>query len=205
MTACLAAIPNEANKEFICTEVERVNAFRAEHNANPLTVDPTLCASAAAKAAELALQNDSSCSISHDSANLQAVGQGENLYCGFGDGCMTKTVAEHMETATKMWQHERNDWDQATCVDSACSFANNCAPNAQFGCGHFTQNVWKGTTHVCYQYSKGLDNREYIVARYSPPGNFGSTYHTNLEANACADTNSCISTDYSQIGNNCGK
>ena len=33
----------------------------------------------------------------HDSANLQAVGQGENLYCGFGDGCMAKTVAEHME------------------------------------------------------------------------------------------------------------
>ena len=26
-----------ANKVFICTEVERVNAFRAEHNANPLT------------------------------------------------------------------------------------------------------------------------------------------------------------------------
>ena len=86
---------------------------------------------------------------------------------------MAKTVAEHMEiglfnicteilvpkisrpykkfSATKMWQHERNDWDQATCVDSTCSFANNCAPNAQFGCGHFTQNVWKGTTHVCYQ------------------------------------------------------
>lgn len=33
----------------------------------------------------------------HDSANLQSVGQGENLYCGFGDGCMAKTVAEHME------------------------------------------------------------------------------------------------------------
>ena len=50
-----------------------------------------------------------------------------------------------------MWQHERNDWDQATCTDWNCSFANNCAPNAQFGCGHFTQNVWKSTTHVCYQ------------------------------------------------------
>ena len=139
-------------------------------------------------------------------------------------------------SATKMWQHERNDWDQATCTDFTCSFANNCAPNAQFGCGHFTQNVWKSTTHVCYQvgfrkrsfsrkfhdepwlfmslenhnkfyeskkYSKGLDNREYIVARYSPPGNVGTRYHTNLEANACAATNSCMSTDYSQIGNNC--
>ena len=53
------------------------------------------------------------------------------------------------------------------------------------------------------KYSKGLDNREYIVARYSPPGNVGTRYHTNLEANACAATNSCMSTDYSQIGNNC--
>ena len=35
--------------------------------------------------------------LQHDSANLQSVGQGENLYCGFGDGCMAKTVAEHME------------------------------------------------------------------------------------------------------------
>ena len=26
-----------ANKDFICAEVERVNAYRAEHNAAPLT------------------------------------------------------------------------------------------------------------------------------------------------------------------------
>ena len=28
---------------------------------------------------------------------MASVQQGENLYCGFGDGCMTKTIAEHME------------------------------------------------------------------------------------------------------------
>ena len=60
-------------------------------------IDATLCASARAKADELALQNDSMCSINHDAAALNAAGQGENLYCGFGDGCMTKTIAEHME------------------------------------------------------------------------------------------------------------
>ena len=37
------------------------------------------------------------CTIQHDAAALNALGQGENLYCGFGDGCMTKTIPEHME------------------------------------------------------------------------------------------------------------
>ena len=59
------------------------------------------------------------------------------------------------------------------------------------------------TFYESKKYSKGLDNREYIVARYSPPGNVGTRYHTNLEANACAATNSCMSTDYSHIGDNC--
>ena len=53
------------------------------------------------------------------------------------------------------------------------------------------------------KYAKGLDNREYIVARYSPAGNFQGQFHTNLEAASCAATNSCMSTDYSQIGNTC--
>merc|ERR1711990_490584 len=78
--ACLVAIEADAQKEAICEELVRVNIFRAEHNANPLEVDPTLCTPAAAKAAELAQQNDSSCSIQHNSADLQSVSQGENLY-----------------------------------------------------------------------------------------------------------------------------
>merc|ERR1711920_201277 len=72
------------------------------------------------------------------------------------------------------------------CTSSACSHGNNCAPGAQFGCGHFTQNIWKSTTHMCYQYAKGADDREYVVARYSPPGNFQTMYHTNLEGNTCS-------------------
>ena len=50
-----------------------------------------------------------------------------------------------------MWQSEINDWDMVGCTSSACSHGNNCAPGAQFGCGHFTQNIWKSTTHMCYQ------------------------------------------------------
>ena len=122
-----------------------------------------------------------------------------------------------------MWQHEINDFDMAGCVDENCNSNANCVENSQFGCGHFTQQIWKGTTHMCYQdryniifvtdvifeqssyilekYAKGPDNREYVVARYSPPGNFISQFHTNLEAQFCSDT--CASTEYASIGNTC--
>ena len=60
-------------------------------------INPTLCASAQAKAAQLAQQTGQTCQIGHDEADLQAVGQGENLYSGFGTGCMAKTTQQHME------------------------------------------------------------------------------------------------------------
>ena len=54
-----------------------------------------------------------------------------------------------------MWQHEIQDWNMATCTSSTCSEANNCDGGsdglAPFGCGHFTQQIWKTTTHMCYQ------------------------------------------------------
>ena len=112
------------------------------------------------------------CQIQHNQQDLQNANQGENLYCGFGEGCMAKTIAQHMEIgeskiwiskimtkksifdtilASKLWQHEINDFDMAGCVDENCNSITNCAANAQFGCGHFTQQIWKTTTHMCYQ------------------------------------------------------
>ena len=60
-------------------------------------INPTLCQSAQAKAAQLASQTGGTCRIDHDVANLQSVNQGENLYSGTGTGCMAKTPAQHME------------------------------------------------------------------------------------------------------------
>ena len=60
-----------------------------------------------------------------------------------------------------MWQHEIDDWNMAGCVDNTCSEANNCDGGADglapFGCGHFTQQIWKTTTHMCYQV-RGFDH-----------------------------------------------
>ena len=60
-------------------------------------INPTLCASAQAKATQLAAQTGGSCAIDHNIADLNAVGQGENLYSGTGTGCVSKTIPEHME------------------------------------------------------------------------------------------------------------
>ena len=50
-----------------------------------------------------------------------------------------------------MWQSEIKDFDMANCIDENCNSIANCIPGAQFGCGHFTQQIWKSTTHFCYQ------------------------------------------------------
>ena len=55
--------------------------------------------------------------------------------------------------------------------------------------------------NILIKYAKGPDNREYVVARYSPPGNFNTQFHTHLEAQSCSGT--CSSTEYADIGNNC--
>lgn len=125
-------------------------------------INPTLCQSAQAKAAQLAAQTGGTCAIGHDVANLQSVNQGENLYSGTGTGCMAKTTAQHMEIgeilkfefqnhfcpylASKMWQHEIQDFNMAGCVDNNCNEQANCDGGADglkpFGCGHFTQQIW---------------------------------------------------------------
>ena len=52
----------------------------------------------------------------------------------------------HPYSASKMWQHEIQDFNLAGCVDSNCNEAANCNGGADgiapFGCGHFTQQIW---------------------------------------------------------------
>lgn len=47
------------------------------------------------------------------------------------------------------------------------------------GCGHYTQVVWRGTTHVGMGIAQ-TGNRRYIVANYHPPGNWAGQYRDNV-------------------------
>lgn len=53
---------------------------------------------------------------------------------------------DKLYSASKMWQHEIQDFNMANCVDANCNEAANCDGGADglkpFGCGHFTQQIW---------------------------------------------------------------
>lgn len=51
--------------------------------------------------------------------------------------------------------------------------------------GHFTQNVWKGTTHIGFGFGWTNNNGRrwhYVVANYYPPGNVTGRFDSNVFA-----------------------
>lgn len=92
---------------------------------------------------------ESRCAMRHSGA----AGLGENLAWASGQSLTPSQVVG-------MWVGERRDYDAAR---------NSCAPGKV--CGHYTQVVWRGTTHVgCGMASCG--NSEVWVCNYTPPGNY---------------------------------
>lgn len=91
---------------------------------------------------------DSRCAMRHSGA----AGLGENLAWASGQSLSPAQVAA-------MWVGERRHYDAAR---------NSCAPGQV--CGHYTQVVWRSTTHVgCGMATCGT--AEVWVCNYTPPGN----------------------------------
>jgi len=143
-------------------ETARVKGFTTAHNLvrRPLGLkdliwDENLAAYASVWAKELAQKNN--CKMKHrpqGSGGLCKQIHGENLAWNLGYQSTPQRV-------TNAWAQEVHDYNYAT---------NSCKPGK--ACGHYTQIVWKTTTHLgCAMYS--CENQEEIwVCNYSPPGNF---------------------------------
>jgi len=71
------------------------------------------------------------------------------------------------DRATYMWYNE--------CVDPGYTFG----PKKNPGTGHFTQVVWRGSTHVGAARIK-VGDKSYVVANYLPAGNFVGRYKQNV-------------------------
>jgi len=71
------------------------------------------------------------------------------------------------DRATYMWYNE--------CVDPGYTFGK----KKDAGTGHFTQVVWRGSTHVGAARIKAGD-KSFVVANYLPAGNFNSLYKQNV-------------------------
>ncbi|KAK1976895.1 CAP domain-containing protein [Colletotrichum cereale] len=121
------------------------NAARSEVGVPPLEWDDSL----AADALEWATHLLSVGSLTHS----QTDNQGENLY-------MQSNKDSPSVNAAKAWISEKADYH-----GEAISSTN------YMGFGHYTQVVWKSTTKVGMALATNSQGT-YVVARYSPPGNF---------------------------------
>lgn len=93
-------------------------------------------------------------SFAHDSGDF-----GENLYW------MSNQKQATCEDAVTSWYNEINDYDYATGKSKNSN-----------AIGHFTQVVWRATTNigvgVATKVANNGNTETYIVARYTPKGNF---------------------------------
>ena len=75
--------------------------------------------------------------------------------------------------ATQSWYNEIKDYKYAT-------------PGFTMATGHFTQVVWKGSTKVGFGVGFTADRkRAFVVANYSPPGNYQNQFPAHVLEAKC--------------------
>lgn len=132
------------------------NAARAEVGTQALVLDPNLSAQALAYAEEMARTGTFRHSPSSDRP-----GQGENLWAG------TAGSFGYDEMASRWIEEKRYFiYDRFPYVSSTGNWSD---------VGHYTQIIWKDTTKLGCGIATGT-GRDYLVCRYSPPGNFSGQY-----------------------------
>ncbi|CAH3167101.1 unnamed protein product [Pocillopora meandrina] len=136
--------------------LEAHNLARALHGARPLTWNRTLARSAQAWALDLAKRNK----FEHSRVR----GEGENLYYSMGSSEKTATCKDALDA----WYGEVSDYPFSNPPKSIFD-----VPGVQIG--HFTQVVWKSTRQLgvgIATIKRGFWTKTYVVARYTPPGNY---------------------------------
>jgi len=163
----------------IATCVADANQYRLRHkDTGEMQWDEELAKGAMEWADQLAKESLATDDVVFEhSTSKQRPGQGENLFWVVGADEGTRFC----EAANKAWYDEIKDWD----FDTAAA-----RPPAQFAdVGHFTQLVWKDSLKFGVGVAKG-EFGEYwdkhglamyfVVARYSPPGNYNNRYKEKI-------------------------
>ncbi|XP_065093052.1 uncharacterized protein LOC135713749 [Ochlerotatus camptorhynchus] len=130
------------------------NRLRAQHSADPLTLNSTISQCAQEWANHIASRN----CMQHRPNNRY----GENIYA-----CCGK-IDVSGEEVVRAWYNEIKDYrfEQA----NPCNFCQ---------VGHFTQVVWKSSTQLGVGIARNGKNL-YVVCNYDPPGNYGGQYLANV-------------------------
>jgi hypothetical protein len=146
-----ASMSNNGSDDLARRILAAHNRERAAVGAPPLHWDPQLAASAASYGPRLA----SIGRLVHSPRETRP-GQRENLAKGWSDA----TSPEHL---VGLWSEEKKLFYPG-------SFPNVTRTGNWADVAHYTQMIWKGTTHVgCATYDAA--GWTYLICRYTPPGN----------------------------------
>ena len=134
------------------------NRFRSMHGAKPLEwsdhcADQALIAAQACKEANAMFHS-----------NCKEHGHGQNVYAYVG------SEAKPDAAAVNAWYGE--------IVDPGYPFGD--LPTCPQGTGHFTQVVWRGTTHVGMAWAGDPESGMFCVANYAPFGNLQGGFGKNV-------------------------
>ncbi|XP_044732409.1 uncharacterized protein LOC123295218 isoform X3 [Chrysoperla carnea] len=143
-------------EEFANECLEAHNEYRTKHGVPPLTLSKKLCKISQKWADKIAAKGSLEQSNNTD--------YGENIYCSWS------SAADYQPTGREpvdSWYEESKRHQYGT------------EPN-DLRSGHFTQVIWKETTELGVAYSRGKNGRIYVVANYSPPGNFIGDFAENV-------------------------
>jgi hypothetical protein len=146
--ASALARPGGADR-FIDRMLAAHNAPRAELGLQPLSWSPELAADAAIWARTLSRER----SFRHEAQK----GEGENLWMGTAGGYSYEQMVASWSGEKRLYRHG--------------VFPEVSRTGSWHDVGHYTQMVWRTTTQVGCAMSndRGTD---YLVCRYSPPGNW---------------------------------
>ncbi|XP_077555649.1 Golgi-associated plant pathogenesis-related protein 1-like [Haemaphysalis longicornis] len=141
--------------DFQKSSLDWHNYYRALHGVPPLVVDAKLCEMAKKWATKLAKEDrfEHSPDTEH----------GENVYVKWSSNPKHQITGRE---AVESWYSEISDyrWDGSEPDLDAV--------------GHFTQLVWKETTHMGCAQARGPTNKILVVANYWPPGNVVGKFAT---------------------------
>jgi len=146
-------------KQDIFLSLQIHNDARKEVGVSELSWSNSLAEDALLWAKNLALKDDM-----YHSSNESRPGQGENLSYSYRSSNGNPTFSETPgKDASSAWYNEIKDYTYAEIGSSK---------NANVVIGHYTQMIWNTTTEVGMARAISTSGSVYVVARYSPQGNW---------------------------------
>uniref|UniRef100_A0A0K0FCB0 CAP domain-containing protein (inferred by orthology to a human protein) n=1 Tax=Strongyloides venezuelensis TaxID=75913 RepID=A0A0K0FCB0_STRVS len=134
--------------------MEESNQYRSKHQVGKLITDSFLENEAQSYANYLAKKR----TLQHDYKSIQKYKMGENL--GYASGPSAHLIV-------KLWYDENTKYNYRL-------------NSHQSGTGHFSQLVWASSRKAGFGVAEGIGNSIYVVCRYSPQGNIGGQYISNV-------------------------